>query len=63
MVLVCDCCSEPTWEAPQASASLKAVEQRVLASWIEWVQTALGHLERFCGVRIVLMESHAELPN
>ena len=36
--------SESAWEAPQASASLMILEQRVSASWMEWAQVALASL-------------------
>ena len=35
---------EPAWEALWASASLMAMEQQVLASWVEWVQMAFASL-------------------
>ena len=44
MDLACDQWSESAWEAPWASASLTVVEQRFLASWMEWTQVALTSL-------------------
>ena len=44
MVLACLQWSESAWKAPQAYASLMAVEQRVLASQMVQVQVALASL-------------------
>ena len=44
MVLACLHWSESAWEASQVSASLMAVEQRALASWMVQAQMALASL-------------------
>ena len=58
---------------PQVSTSLMAVEQRVLASWMEWVQVVLGFpngyfaddlgfLYGFCCFRLIFGKEPCPVP-